>query len=168
MIKAPIFIAFAGLTVTFLSACAGADDRYPSLAVRDAERVQGSLTPAPSADNTPPRVVDAGSINTALEQARSAHSEFTKHQGEVGQLVVAARGLSSDDDRRAEALSGMAQLISLHGQTNLALGDLDTLEAQAASDFGETEQIRAAQVSVLRMVATQELMLESLNENLAQ
>lgn len=149
-----------------LAGCAGADGRYPSLAVRDAERVQGTLTPTNDEPEISSQAPQIEAIEAIIGQAQSAHASFSAQKGEVSALVMSARGFSIEDDRHARALTGLAQLTSLRGQTALALSQLDLMEAKAATGFKRTQDIRALQNAILRMIAEQDATLETLSETL--
>ena len=168
MIKTCFSYSTAGLAGLILSACAASDGRYPSLAVRDAERVQGTFEPAPPSLPAAGNPVDNRQLSAPLTRAKEAHALFTARQDEVSALVTASRGLGPEDDRRAQALVGLADLTSLRGQTAVALSDLDQLEAEAATGFARTEDIREVQASILELIAQQDVTLDSLSEKLAQ
>lgn len=151
-----------------LAGCASADGRYPSLAVRDAERVQGSFEPAPTDQNAATGTINPETLDAPFKRASDAHARFTAMQPEVRALVSASRGLSRENDRRARALVGFATLTSLRSQTALALSDLDLLEVNAATGFERTREIRDFQNAVLRMITQQDAALDSLNEAMKQ
>lgn len=147
-----------------LSGCASADDRYPSLAVRDAERVQDTLEPALSDQ---PEVIGQSNLDALVapvDRAQEAHAQFTAMEGQVRSLVFASRGIGPEDDRRAQALAGFAQLTSLRAKTALALSDLDLLELKAATGFKRTQEIREFQSTILKLIEQQDKTLDSLNE----
>ena len=151
----------AGLAALLLTGCAASNDRYPSLAVRDAERVTGEFTPAYMDDPAPTYTTDRRRIGDALEQARTAHGQFTQAQPGVLGLARAASGRGNDSDARAQALSAMAELTTLRGQTVMALSDLDRLEAEAATLYADLSDIREAQVYVAGLVGEQDAALDS-------
>jgi|GEM_PF-352906 len=162
MIKVYFSSAIAGLAGLLLSGCAASDGRYPSLAVRDAERVSGEFTPQAEPTSVPVALPDSDRIDSAIATAKQANAEFFSQSDEVGALVAASRGTGRESDARARALVAVASLTSLRGQTAGALGQLDTLEAQAATRFAETVAIRDAQATVLRMLSAQDQILDSL------
>ena len=157
-----ILLAFA------LGGCASADGRYPSLAVRDAERAQGTLTPSPPEQPTGTGITDLDGLMAPLDRAKEADAMFTAQKDEVNALIQASNGLGPEDDRRARALIGYAELTSLRGQTALALSDLDQLEASAATQFKRTKDISDLQASIQQMLAQQDEALDSLSEMLAK
>lgn len=155
------FAAVAGLSLT---GCASSDGRYPSLAVRDTERVQGTLEPAPSDQPEVIGIENLDALIAPVDRAKEAHAQFTAIEDEVRTLVNASRGVGPEDDRRAQALAGFAQLTSLRAKTALALSDLDLLEVKAATGFTRTQEIREFQSTILRLIEQQDATLDSLNE----
>ena len=161
-------ICLAVLLGAGLGGCASADGQYPSLAVRDAERVQGTFTPPSPSDQ--PAVIGITNLDELLapvDRAEKANAQFLALQSEVRALVSGAQGLGVEDDRRAQALAGLAQLTSLRGQTALALSDLDLLEAKAATAFERTKEIRDFQTGIRTMIGEQDAVLDSLGAALA-
>lgn len=157
-----VTFALFGLACAALAGCAGDSDAYPSLAIRDAERVTGSLLPAsqPAAPALSAQTIE--SIDTALLAARSMHARFLAARPQAAALVDAARGRGPESDNRAQALIAMADLTSLHSETAIALADLDRMEVEAATEFAPVEAIRSAQVQVKKLVSDQDLILEAL------
>lgn len=158
----------AALVGLSLAGCAAADGRYPSLAVRDAERVQATIDPAPSDQPVVFAVSNLEALDAPFKRAGDAHARFTAMQPEVRALVAASRGLGPENDRRARALVGFAALTSLRSQTALALSELDLLEVNAATGFENARAIRDFQNAVLTMITQQDAALDSLNEALKQ
>ena len=157
-----VLLAFA------VGGCASADGRYPSLAVRDAERAQGTLEPAAPAVPSVIAITNLESLDAAINRAEATHTKFTSLQGDVAALVSASRGLGPENDTRARALIGVAQLASLRAETALALADLDVMEAKAASGFKRTKDIRDFQAVIMKLLAQQDETLDSLSETLSQ
>ena len=154
----------AGLTAALLAGCAGASDRYPSLAYREAERVADQVTPA-----APPAVAPVATdeqIGSIAQRARGTHETFLREQGEALRLVRASRGLAPDSNARSRAEVGLAVLTSLHGQTALAMADLDALEVRAATTFAPTDGIGVAQGQVASFLSEQGEMLDSLRSEM--
>ncbi|MEO1220390.1 MAG: hypothetical protein AAFY42_03425 [Pseudomonadota bacterium] len=168
MTKPSLQIGLIAILALALGACASADGRYPSLAIRDAERAQGTLNPRPSTDDAVDGITDMDALLAPLDRAQEAHAEFTAQKDQVNALVLASRGIGPEDDRRARALVGLAALTSLRGQTALALADLDQLEVSAATEFKRTREIRDLQASIQQLIQQQDQTLDSLAEMLAQ
>jgi len=137
-----------------LSGCVGDGGQYPSLAVRDVERV-GYQTPRPEAIPASP-VISAADLAAMLADAQEFHSRFDETRPGVALLADRAAQTTMESDVRSRALIALADLTALHGRTALALGDLDRLEAEALGTFAPVEAIRDAQQRVADWVQTQD------------
>ena len=157
----------AACATVILSGCAGSSDRYPSLAIRDAERQAGVVTPAPAPDPVAP-VASAEDIAVILASAREANTAFKEAQPGVSRLALAARGLGVESNAYANAAAAIAVLSSLRGETVAALGRLDELETEAATTFAPLEEIRIAQLEIEGMIAEQSAALEAVSGGLAR
>lgn len=160
--------AAVGLCVALLlAACAGDPDRYPSLAMRDFERVQGQFA-APPAEAPQPvaPVATEAEIGQLVAKAESAFSEFQAAQPGARQAIDAGRGRASDSLAYTEALLELAQLSSLRSNTALVLGEIDLLAMQASTQFAPEDEIKAAQAQVLEFIAQQDATLNDLERAL--
>ncbi|MHA7818944.1 MAG: hypothetical protein ACX930_04780 [Erythrobacter sp.] len=157
-----------GLTALLLSGCAGSSDRYPSLAIRDSERVAGQFTPvAPEQPSVPP-VASAEEVSGIVAEAAEAHRQFVANEPGARRLVDAARGTGIESNARSLALVALADLTSLRGQTSIALASLDDLETRAAATFAPLAAIRTAQAEVEILVTQQDAAIDSLGAGLDQ
>lgn len=161
------FVALC-LTALLLSACAGSDKTYPSLAIRDAERVAGQFEPVAPADPPVPPVASAQEVAGIVAEATEAHRRFTANEPGAQRLVNAARGSSRESNARSAALVALADLTSLRGQTVIALASLDDLATEAETTFAPTQEIRAAQNRVTQLVSEQDATIDSLGATLGQ
>ncbi len=161
-------LTFSACSAALLAGCVGASDKYPSLAIRDAERQTGQFIPAAPQQLPAPSPATFEQLRGFVERARTAHQQFTAEQPAALRLARAARGSGVEDDRRARALVAVAALTSLHGQTSLALTDLDQLEFLAASEFEATDDIKAAQILVGQMIQEQDAALDSFDAAMAR
>lgn len=151
-------------TATLLTACASAGDRYPSLAIRDAERVQGTFAVSPAAAPTeapaPPGTLDR--VAQLGAEARSAHAKFMAAAPGARQAVGAARDAAVTENRWAVAQIALADLDSARSEAAIALGDLDLLYADATLAFTEREQIGATRREVLALLSEADRILAEL------
>lgn len=145
-----------------LAGCAGSSDAYPSLTIRDAERMTGTLSPAAPVSAPVPSVQTIASVEAALDLAQSMHSRFIATRPQVAALTASARGRGQESDARAKALIALAELTSLHSETALALADLDRMEVDAATQFAALDDIRSAQARIQALVMDQDLILDTL------
>ncbi|MBD3728446.1 MAG: hypothetical protein IE933_01950 [Sphingomonadales bacterium] len=148
-----------------LAGCASTSDQYPSLRIRDSERVQGTLEPAsaaPVADPTPAPADLPGKLAAMLAGARSAHAEFTAALPGAQRSVAAARGASTESNAWAAAQVALADLDSARSKTAIALADLDLLYADATLEYTERTAIDAARDEVIGLVDDEDQALDRL------
>ncbi len=161
MTRPLVFSATLAL-IPLVSACAGSSDRYPSLAIRDAERVEGVLTPvAPDPEPVAP-VASPADIAALIEEAQAAHARFLAALPGARNLVAAASGAGIDSNTRQRALLALADLTSLRSDTTRSLASLDRLEAEARTGFAPAAAIARAQTEIVEMVEAEDSALDSL------
>lgn len=162
--------SFAFLCASLLIAgCAGSDDKYPSLAVRDVERAQGQFSPVASETAAPIRpVASAQDLDSLIERALNAHRRFS--QAEISAAVIVGMGRDADigSNRRQEAQLALANLIAIRSDTAVALADLDLLAAKAETTFAPIEEINIARSKVETLIAGQDGTIAGLSEVLDQ
>ncbi|HEX7751332.1 MAG TPA: hypothetical protein VF440_02935 [Novosphingobium sp.] len=123
-----------------VSGCASRGD-FPSLALREAERVGGSAEPAPAASPaaTPPPA-PSGTLTQRLEQlvdqARTAHARFGERRGPA-ERTIGAGGGAVGSEGWASASIALATLESARADSMIALAQLDEIYAEAAVDAGD-------------------------------
>lgn len=155
-------LGLAGLMAA-LCGCAGADGRYPSLAMRPFE------TSAPVAAATPPAepirpVATAAEIAALVERAKATHGAFTAQQDEAERRARAAAGQGIETNARAAALVAMADLSSQRGATSAVLADLDLLMVEAAGRFASDPALASARAEVAALLAGEDAVLAKLWE----
>jgi hypothetical protein len=155
-------IAVAG---TSLAACATTpSDEYPSLAIRDAERVAGTLQPVPPEPYVPPQpppaVLDL--LDRLAGDAASAHRSFLAEAPQARGAVAAARGTQPGADSWARAQVAVAGLESSRSKAMIALADLDRLYVDAAVGGEALDRISAARDRVAAQVDEQNATIEAL------
>lgn len=116
-----------------LAACAGSARNYPSLALRDAERITGTAEPA-EAEATPAPAPPAsaglkGQIAGLVDSARQAHDEFLASQEGTEQAISAASGAASASESWTQAQVALAGLESARSNAVISLTELDQLYA---------------------------------------
>lgn len=127
------------LTAPFaLAACAGGGN-YPSLAIRDVERVSGTaqaVAPEAEPSPAPPLSEDLDQrIARLISQARQAHTRFENRAGSASAAVGAARGARSPSDSWVQAHVALADLQALRSDAVIALADVDELFAEERNAF---------------------------------
>lgn len=168
-----------------LAACAAAPDRaYPSLAIRDAERVsgqypaptgtcvepdgaspvEGTFQPGPPAPPPAPPpslsndVVER--VDQLLMQAREDHADFERAVPDARPALRGAGAVGSKSWGRAQV--AYANLRSLRARTAIALADLDTLAATRAVAGEPVDQIVRARNAVAEMIEQEDAVLNEL------
>lgn len=149
-----------------LAACAAGSADYPSLAIREAERVSGTFDPATAAEPAPPPAQPSADLLQRLSQLRaaaaSAHRSFLESVPGARRQVQAARGSGVESNLWAAAQVAVANLDSARSQTAVPLGDLDLMFADAALAFELREPIVDARGEVAEMIAQQDAILAEL------
>jgi len=147
-----------------LSACAASSDRYPSLAIRDAERVEGTFEPdagdAAAPAPSPPSAELVARLGQLREQAASAHREFLSAVPGAERLAAAAGALGSDS--WASAQVALADLDSARSKAAVPLGDLDILFVDATLAADQREAIATTRAEVVRLVSEEDAVLARL------
>ncbi|WP_126172381.1 hypothetical protein [Altericroceibacterium xinjiangense] len=158
----------AALTLILaLGACATPPDKYPSLAIRDAERVSGNLPPPePYVPPAPPaEVLDR--LDTLVATASEAHRAFLSAVPETRRAVTAARGDAMGSEDWAVAQIALGVLESARARTMVPLTDLDRIYAEAAVEGLALDRIAAARAEVSELVEEENRTISSLLERLS-
>lgn len=156
-------------TAILLAGCATASsDRYPSLAVRDIERAEGTFEPVPGPQLDVPEVeTDIGpdlgaGLASLVEQAQSAHAAFTQTVPSAERSVQAASGSTIGSDSWAAAQVALADLDSARSNAAIVLGELDTLYTAATVQAEDSSAIVEARNAVIALVTQEDSILERL------
>lgn len=116
----------------FLAACAGNAGSYPSLAMREAERVSGTAEPASSEPTpAPPPITGELSerIAALVASARRAHQDFLARQADTRHAVSTSAGAAVASEGWTQALVALAGLEALRSGALVSLAELDQLYA---------------------------------------
>ncbi|QKG69922.1 hypothetical protein [Erythrobacter mangrovi] len=159
------------LALVALAGCAGTGTgKYPSLAIRDIERVQGTFEPVATEQLDVPRVevTYSGSLQERLSalvgQAEEAHRVFTAAVPEAEQRASAANDAEIGSEAWASAQVALAGLDSARSEVAAALGDLDILHAAGAVQAEDVSAIDAARGKVIALVNIEDATLERLRD----
>lgn len=126
---------FAAFLLPLAVAACSAPGGYPSLAIRDVERVSGSATPAEGTEATTPVALPPASadllsrLEALVAAARTADGRFQSVRG-TAERTVGASG-SRGSDSWVSGSVALAQLETSRAQAMVALADLDRLYADA-------------------------------------
>jgi len=157
------------LPLALLAGCATSAGEYPSLGIREAERVAGTLQPAPPAYVPPPPSAAAlGQVDTLARQAEEAHQAFVAEAPRSSATVEAARGTSVGSESWARAEVALASLISARSRTMEPLADLDRLLVDAAVEGQDLARIAAARDAVEAHVAAEDAAIDRLQQMIAR
>jgi hypothetical protein len=158
--KPSLALALAAL---LLAGCASTG-RYPSLAIRDAERATGTLQPAEPAPYvppaTPPETLDR--IGRLAADAQAAHRTFLAAVEKGRATIAAGRSAAQGTDAWSRAQIALADLEASRSQAMIALADLDRLYVDAELAGGELERISAARDESAALIATENETIDAL------
>lgn len=149
-----------------LGACASAGEDYPSLAIRDAERAQGTMLPPPPYIPPPISAATGDQLTALADQAASAHREFNTLAARARRAVSAARGQGPGSDNWAVAQVAVAQLESQRSATMIHLADLDRLFVDAAIEGNELTRIEQTRQQVTTLVDSENALIDELLRSL--
>jgi hypothetical protein len=156
------------LLLPLIAACTTPADQYPSLALRDAERVTGVLQPAEPGPYTPPPT-PASTLDRVAQlsaQATSANEAFLAEAPRARSAIAPASGAEPGGDAWARAQVALATLQAARSPATVALADLDRLYVDAATEGVATDRISAARDAVAAQVARQDATIATLSEGL--
>ena len=145
--KAPATLAIMVISAPLIVGCAQSSADYPSLAIRDFERVQGSfdapdaqpvIAPAPLPEEKSARIA------ALRDQLGAAHSRFMAEAPSARSAVRAAAGTTVGDDRWGTAQVALASLDSQRSQAAEVLADFDLLFADTTLAFEQREDVGKA------------------------
>lgn len=152
------------MLLPLLSACATPPGEYPSLAIRDVERVTGTLEPVETKPYVPPPTPDEvlDRLDQLAAEAASAHQAFLAEVPAARRVVTATQGAEIGTDGWARASVAVAGLEGARSRAMIALADLDRLLVDAAIEGGALERIVAVRNAVTAQVDEQNATIASL------
>jgi len=163
MMKKHLVTALILPTMLLLQACSTRDG-YPSLAIRDSERVNMSMaapeaslfTPAPA----PQAMIDT--LDLLAANAVAANGRFLAATGGVEASVEQAAGSAIGSEEWAVAQVEIAGLESLRSDTMLALADIDRIFVASVVDGAEFDAAAKTRNEIALMIAEQDRVISSL------
>ena len=148
-----------------LAGCAGAPEgAFPSLAIRDVERVTGTLAPPPVFTPAAPAPATLDRLAALRADAAEAHARFLAAAPAARASIGAASRAATGSERWARAQVALAGLETIRGQAMIALADLDRIYVDAATSGGALASVAAARDEVARMVEEEDRLIDSLIE----
>lgn len=145
-----------------LAACATPDEGYPSLAIRDTERVSGSMEVEPAPPLPEPSAATIASVDEIAATARAAHARFLAAEPEARSVAAAAAGSGRGSEAWSRAQVAIADLESIRSQAMIALADLDRIYVDAATSAQATQRISATRSEVDALVAQENAAIQAL------
>lgn len=161
----------AVLLSSSLGACATRDnDRYPSLALRDVERIKGTAEPVAAIPDAPAPVAPSADLTGRLDQLRAqaaaAHAGFSAELPRTEQLVSSASGAQIASESWSVAQAALGGLEAARNPALIALAELDALYVTSEMEVGAVEAIEAARDLVRALVKEEDEALDRLAERL--
>jgi hypothetical protein len=158
------------LPIALLAGCATPSPDYPSLAIREAERISGAIQPGEPVPYVPPAPSPAilGKAEALASAAAEAHQAFLAEAPRASAAVERARGAAIGSENWARAEVALASLISARSQTMEPLADLDRLFVDAAVEGNALALIAATRDRVEAQVAEQDAAIARLQQVLAR
>ncbi|RDC60418.1 hypothetical protein HME9302_01625 [Alteripontixanthobacter maritimus] len=155
-------ILFAGAIT--LAGCASTAGDYPSLAIRDVERVSGEMPAPADPEPLPAPTAPAASLLDQLAslraEAASAQRTFAAARPRAERSVAAGGRASTGSDAWAEAQVALADLIAIRSRTAVPLGTLDALfvdaEVEGYSASRELAAISEVRAEAIALVSAQD------------
>lgn len=154
------------LVTAAVAACAAPADEYPSLALRDAERVTGRFEPAPPPPPAPPAASVLAGLPQIVGDAREVDATFRAALPAARRRAAAARGAGVGSEAWSVAQIAIADLEARRSQAMIALADLDRLYVDAMTAAQDIDAIDAARTDVAAAVERQTATIEDLLEGL--
>ena len=153
---------------TLLASCATASGDYPSLAVREAERVTGRLDAPEPYVPEPISEATLADVEQLVAQAAEAHESFLQKLAPARSAVRAAQGAGVGTERWSVASVAIADVESARSRTMVAMADLDRLYVAAATEGAATEELATAQQRVDALVEQETAAIEDMLAALAR
>ncbi len=162
MNRAPAIYLTAMPALLALAGCATPATEFPSLAIRDSERVSGTIAvPAPQPVIAPAPAALA-QLDQIIARVREGHQAFTAGTAAARGSVAAARGAASGSDTWSAAQIAVANLESHRSQVMIALADLDRRYVDAAVDGADVTRLTAAQAEANGLTAQENAEIDRL------
>lgn len=145
-----------------LAACSSSAVDYPSLAIRDVERVSGTMEvpPPPPLPDPPPATL--ASLDDLAATARTAHQQFLAAAPRARSVASSAAGTRPGSDAWAQAQVAIADLEAQRSQAMIALADLDRIYVQSAVDAQDTAAITAVRAEIDALVVEEDALIRDL------
>ncbi len=147
-----------------ISGCAKDQDLYPSLSIRDAERVTGVFDPVAAEPYVPPAQSPQvlGRIDQLRADAQAAHKRFLGLAERARAPAAAARGAAVGSEQWAVAQIALGDLAAARSQTMVPLTELDLLFVAAQGEASVTTEIEQARAEVESLASAEDQLVDQL------
>ncbi len=147
-----------------MTGCAGDPELYPSLSIRDEERISGTFEPVEPEVYEPVPIASEtlGRIDALREQARLANERFLAAAERLRGPIAQARGAEPGSISWSKAQVALAELQSSRSDAMIALADLDAIYLETQLESGNPERIATARSEVAALVASQDRLIEAI------
>jgi hypothetical protein len=164
---APLLLLACALA---LAACTKDKALYPSLSIREGERVSGTFTPvaAPAIVSPPPSAEVRGELARLRGEAAASDQRFLAAADNARGPVEAARGAEPGSDAWSAAQVALGDVAIRHSETMVVLAELDRIQIAANLEAGELDAVEAAQGEVAALVRAEDERMNALSGVLAQ
>lgn len=157
-------VILPALSALLATACASPERSYPSLAIRDVERVTGTMLPAEPTPYEPPATPAAvdDKVERLSATAEIAHQGFLDELPDLSRTYATGRDAEPGSDAWAHAVVALGGLEAARNHTLIALADIDRLYVVNAIGGNDTSKIDLARTFVVALVEEEDRMIASI------
>jgi len=157
------FLCLALLSATLVG-CAGTAEEYPSLAIRDSERLSGTMAAAQPQPYIPPSpdAATLASVEDLAAQARNAHARFLAAAPDARRRARAAGASRVGSEAWAQAQVAIAELETRRSQTMIALADLDRAYVETSTAGEAIAPIADVRSEIMQLVEQENALIAEL------
>jgi len=151
-----------------LAGCAQDAEIYPSLSIRDEERVTGTFDPVEPAPYTPPApgADTLGGLARYHAEATAAHRLALAAAEQARGPITAARGRPVGGEEWAAASIALAEIEAQRSATMLALAEIDRLHVVAQTEARDVSEIVGVLSQVEAMLLEENRLIAALRASL--
>jgi len=148
---------------SLLPGCTKDQDLYPSLSIRDQERVTGVFDPVEAEPYVPPKPnpETLGKLGKLRADAEAAHTRFLAVAERTRGPAAAGRGAAVGSEAWAQAQVALGDLAAAHSEVMVPLAELDILYVETATEAGDITEIEEARSAVEALVTAEDRLTDS-------
>ena len=154
----------AFLPVMLLLAGCASTGNFPSLDIRDSERVTGTIAAPEGAifTSTPATPATLADLDALAVRIRAAHQRFTATLDEARRIVGRAAGSGTGSDAWSAPQVAVANLESIRSEAMIALADIDRVHVDAHVNGGDIARSTALRAEMGALVAEEDRIITGL------